>query len=146
MTMSGKVEIARVELGGDDTRPLRLLADRLSADIEPLAEQPAAKSATKPANSQDFASRVQLKAVRAEGRVILLAEAAKEDGPPLHIRAETVEYDPAKHLLKASGDESHRVRKLDKNGLEDASFDWLIINTETFDVVDSKGMMLKSDK
>jgi len=139
LEMVGDVKIARVEQDGRLDDPLRLDADRVIVEMEeqpPPAGQRAQAPATRGA-LPDMTARATVKRVTAIGQPIRIWSSR------LNMEAMEIQHDPVNHRLRATGTDRRPVRKYDKNGLEEASFDEVIINTETFDIVSAKNMVIK---
>lgn len=137
VVMTGDVVIARLEHSQSEEDRLRIEADRVIADLEPPAKpttRPAAAAAA-PANDL-LAPRMQLKQVRAVGRVLI-------DSKKLHVRAESLEYDPVKHVLTVRGTQDQPVEQLDENGLPVTAFDELTYNTVTGQMT-SKNILIRN--
>lgn len=138
LEMAGQVKIARVEQDGRLDDPLRVDADRVVVELEdespPVESRPPGGAAQPQAETS---ARVHVKKVTASGEPIRIWSSR------LNLEAVEIEHDPALHRLRAAGTARRPVRKYDRHGLEEASFDELIINTETFDIVSAKNMVLK---
>lgn len=126
IVMSGKVLVGRVEEEGEQVEPMQLRADRIIAEVEP---DEAAK--TGPVAGA-LSSQAKLKHVRAEGNLTIVSR-------NLNIEAATIDYDPDAHLLIARGAGRQRVRQLDGKGLEVASFDEFVWDTQKSMLRSSKG-------
>lgn len=155
LTMLGSVVIGRLDQNqAAGAKPLQIMGDKVVADIEPAPEpttrpatQPAVvvKAATRPATQPgglagEFSNKLQIKKVHVEGDPLIV------QNDQLDLRAQTMDYDPVTHLLVARGDGRKRVRQLGTDGLEDASFDEFIYNTEKAAIVGSKGIIMSRRK
>lgn len=139
ITMSGNVNMARLEQGQENVEPLRFLAEVVVADLEPSPVS-ATQPATKPAGMMALSPKMQLKAVTAEGGILITGPQVKGT-----FEADSMDYDPVKHLLTVRGTERRRAVQRDAREMEVASFLWLIWNTETGQVVDSKELKVTSN-
>jgi hypothetical protein len=61
----------------------------------------------------------------------------------LRVRADSIDYDPAKHRLYVRATGRNRVRQFDPNtGLETALFDEFVYDTQANQIISSKGFMM----
>jgi lipopolysaccharide export system protein LptA len=137
VTMSGTVQMARVDPTADQVEPMRLVGDTLVADLEPQTA-----STTQPAPAAgigDISSKMQLRKVHVEGDVVVT-------GKQLNIEAQSMDYDPVAHLMTARGSPRKPVRQLDANGLETARFDRFVWNTVKSQIVDSENAVFINRK
>ena len=116
---------------------MRLFGDRIVADIEERPQSPTVQPRAKPARDAgplgmgaDFSAKMQFKKVTVDGKVAV-------QGGKVNIRAESITYEPARHRLTARGSARNPVRQYGQDGLEDARFDSMVIDTETGHVLDS---------
>src|SRR5205814_10404074 len=96
VVMLGGVQVVRQDQGSDQTTTLT--GDTLTADVEPPPE-PATKPAKSPAtapSSPGMPAKMNIKKVHVEGNVEVLSGA-------MHVKAETMDYDPLKHTMTARG-------------------------------------------
>jgi len=142
--MLGDVQIARLDAGKQDVTPLRLFADRLVAQLEaPPATQPAEspQAATRPAalGMSGMSSRMQMKSVTASGNIRVEDRGAT-------LTADTMEYDPVGHRLTLRGRERAPVemQRTAEKGIETITADFLVLNTRTLEIVDSRNMTIRS--
>jgi hypothetical protein len=131
--------------------PMRLFGDRIVADIEEQpVKKPAANAAGQPAAKpqknpgplgmgSDLSAKMQFKNVTVEGNVAV-------QGGKINIQADSITYEPALHRLTARGTARKPVRQFDKDGLEEARFDYVVLDTETGHVLDSRGMVITRRK
>lgn len=136
MEMLGNVAVRRIDQG--EKVDLLLTGEKIVAEIEPAATTQPSQAASS-GKVADLGTKVELRKVRAEGNV-------RVTGNKLNVEAEVLEYDPVRHLLTARGTERKRVRQLDERGLEQASFDEVVFDTQTLNVVWSKEPQFRSNK
>ncbi len=133
LVMTGDVIVAREQILGEKHEPMLLQGDRIVADIVPQEQLPQVGAAgagnAQPMNIGGIETRVQLKRVVVQGNVTVRSD-------QLFVVASEIEYDPAAHLLTVRGKDRQRARKLDpKTELEDASFDEMVWNTQTNQII-----------
>jgi hypothetical protein len=147
MTMLGSVVIGRKDQNAAaGSKPMQIFGDKVVADIEPAKEpttrpatKPATKPSTRPASGLDFTAKLQLKNVHIEG------DPLRVQSDQLDLRAQTMDYDPAKHLLTALGQGRKRVQQLGPNGLPMATFEKFVWDTDKAMIVEStKGTLDRS--
>ncbi len=127
-TLGGAPVTVRREINpGENTEAFALVAERVVADLEPTTE-----ATTRPAGNE-YSPRMQFRRVLAEGHVHVT-------GKEINFEAETIEYDPSRHLVTIRGTERRRAIQRDADGVEVASFDEMVWNTEKGEVVSSKNL------
>jgi hypothetical protein len=139
IVMLGGVQVARQDPGSET--PMTLTGDTLTADIEPPPEpatKPAKSAATAPANP-GIPAKMNIKKVHVEGNVEVINGA-------MHVKAETMDYDPLKHTMTARGAGRKRVEKLNERGQPEASFDEFVYDTVKNTVISSKNPIFIQEK
>ncbi|MGE5610919.1 MAG: hypothetical protein ACM359_16840, partial [Bacillota bacterium] len=132
ITLLGKVLIARVLKPGEPDEPLRLFGDKLVAELEP-----APGSTTRPADAGDLSAKLQFKRVVGEGNIRITSKV-------LDVTAETIEFDPVKHVLSLRGTERNLATEWDEHGMKTATFDEMIWDTQNSKVLYCKGLSVVS--
>ena len=100
------------------------------------ASAPAGKAANANANPE---SKMNLKKVHMEGNVEVFSGT-------MHVKSETMDYDPQKHIMIARGAGRKRVQKFNERGQEEASFDEFVYDTVKGIVISSKNGIFTQDK
>ena len=137
VVMLGGVQVARQDQGTD--QKTTLTGDTLIADVEP-APQPTSKPAGKASNAAaNPESKMNVKKFHVEGNVEVLTGA-------MHVRAETMDYDPQTHVMIARGAGRKRVEKLNERNQPEASFDEFVFDTVKNTVISSKNPLFISEK
>jgi lipopolysaccharide export system protein LptA len=140
VVMSGGVLVVRQEQDPKAAQT-RMTGDTLTADVEP-PPQPATKPTTKPAGapaSPAAPMKMQVKKVHVEGSVDVV-------NGGLHLKAETMDYDPEKHVMTARGSGRKRVQKINDKDMEEASFDEFVYDTAKGTVISSKNAIFTEQK
>jgi len=137
VVMLGGVQVARQDQGTD--QKTTLTGDTLIADVEP-APQPTTKPAGKAPNAAaNPESNMTIQKGHVEGNVEVLTSA-------MHVRAETMDYDPQTHVMIARGAGRKRVEKLNERNQPEASFDEFVFDTVKNTVISSKNPLFISEK
>ncbi len=129
--MEGNVRVGHTDEGADP-KVFEMYGDRFVADLEPA--DPNAPPA--PAGAQG--PRTQVKHIHGEGHI-----AFRTNG--LWFDADTIDYDPATHIMIARGSDRRPARRLNdkegpEQGLETATFPEIEYNAQTSDFNFPKGM------
>jgi lipopolysaccharide export system protein LptA len=136
--MNGNVLVVRQDPGASGK--MILTGDRLTADVEP-PPQSSTKPTTAPVarGTPGVPSKLTLKKVHVEGNVDVV-------NGPMHVRAESMDYDPTTHQVTARGSARRRVQKINDNDQEEASFDELIYDTVKGKIISSTNMIVNQRK
>ncbi len=138
VVMTGGVVVARQDQD-PKAEPTRMTGDTLIADVE-QPPQPATKPTGKAANAAGSPeSKMNIKKVHVEGNVEVFSGT-------MHVKAETMDYDPQKHTMIARGAGRRRVQKFNERNQEEASFDEFVYDTVKGTVISSKNGVFTQDK